>query len=149
MSLAANGEAKYYVKPTGGRGQYGHVVLRLTVDEKVDGFTFDTASFHGVIPPEYIPAIDAGIRSVVDEGKLAERGYVGAHVELLDGSYHRVDSSDAAFFAAAVLAMEDALRQLPGTSIAGEEDSPRVREPRPPRRPNRSAVIAIPEPDDD
>jgi elongation factor G len=147
MPLVANGEAKY-AKQTGGRGQYGHVVLRLTVDGPDAGLTIDNVVPSRAIPSEYIPAIEAGIRSVIDDGKLAERVYSDARVELMDGSYHSVDSSDTAFFTAAVMAMEDALRQLPGESIGGE-GSPGVRAPRSPRRPNPSAAVAAPEPDDD
>lgn len=149
MSLLAHGQAKY-MKQVGGRGQYGHVALRLTVDVPDGGLTIETASIGGVIPAGFIPAIEAGIHSVVDEGKLAERGYSDGRVELLDGSYHDVDSSDATLFAAAVMAMEDALRQLPQrpTESIGGDDFPGVRTPRTPRRPNPAAAIAVPEPED-
>jgi len=147
MSLVVSGEAKYQTQ-TGGRGQYGHVVLRLIVDGPDTGITIEKSLLGDVIPAKYVPAIEAGVRSVVDSGKLAERGYLDARVDLLDGSYHSIDSSDAAFFAAAAMAMEDALRQLPGKPTGGE-DFLGVREPRSPLRPNPSASIAIPEPDDD
>jgi elongation factor G len=147
MSLAVNGEAKHR-KQTGGRGQYGHVVLRLIVDCPDTGITIENVLPAGVIPAQYVPAIEAGIHSVVDDGKLAERGYSDARVELIDGSFHTLDSSDASFFAAAVMAMEDALRQLPSKPTGGEGFTG-VREPRFPPRANPSASIAIPEPDDD
>jgi elongation factor G len=146
MPLSVLGQGKF-ARQTGGRGQYGHVVLRLVIDGADEGVTIVNDVVNG-IPAQFIPAIESGIRVVIDEGKLAERGYSDARVELIDGSYHDVDSSDAAFFTAAVMAMEDALRQLPEESIDGDEP-PGVRAPRRPRKPNPAAANAVPEPSND
>jgi translation elongation factor EF-G len=150
MSYVCDGQAKYR-KDSGGRGHYGHVVLRLTVGGPDTELAIENATISAVIPARYIPAIEAGIRSVIDDGKLAQRGYSAGRIELIDGSYHNMDSNDAAFFAAAALAMEDALRQLPNkpTESMGGEPSPGVRAPRPPRRPNPAGAIGVPEPEND
>ena len=100
MAFVARGQAKL-MKQVEGRGQYAHVVLRLTVDGPDTGVIIANSLLTHVIPAEYISPIEAGIRSVIDDGKLAERGYSGARVELIDGSYHNVDSSNTAFFSAA------------------------------------------------
>ena len=149
MALVARGQAKL-MKQVEGRGQYAHVVLRLTVDGPDTGVIIANSLLTHVIPAEYISPIEAGIRSVIDDGKLAERGYSGAHVELIDGSYHNVDSSNTAFFSAAVIAMEDALRQLPQkpTEGTGDDSFPGVRAPRSPQRPNPGAVAASESEDD-
>jgi elongation factor G len=139
------GRAKY-AKQTGGRGQYGHVVLRLTVGCAAQGVTIANEQPQS-IPAVFIPAVEAGIRSFVDDGKLRERGYSDARIELVDGSYHDRDSSDAAFFTAAVMAMEDALRQIPQPpGASGDVGHPGVREPRSPRPVHPASSIALPEP---
>jgi translation elongation factor EF-G len=150
MTLVATGNAKV-AKQTGGRGQYGHVVLRLIVNGPHAGLTIGSSQLGESVPAQYVPAIEAGIRAFVAEGALATRGYVDARVELIDGSYHDVDSSDVAFYTAAVMAMDQALRALPSTpgESSGGEDSPGVRAPVNPRRPNPASAIALPEPDDD
>jgi len=86
-----------FVRQSGGRGQYGHVVLELEPLERGTGFQFENAIVGGVIPKEYIPAVDKGIREQLSSGVLAGFPVVDVKVRLVDGSYHEVDSSEMAF----------------------------------------------------
>jgi len=149
MSISVTGQGKY-AKQTGGRGQYGHVVLRLTLGDTDNGVLVINRLVAGAIPEQFVPTIENAIHAVVGDGALTQRGYAGGIVELTDGSFHDVDSSDIAFHAATVMAIDDALRQVPrrGESAEGN-DSPGVREPRAPRRPNPASSIAVPEPLDE
>jgi translation elongation factor EF-G len=149
MSISVTGEAKF-AKQTGGRGQYGHVVLRLTLHEADTGVTVVNRLAGDPIPAQFIPAIEAGVQAFIGEGWLARRGYSGGVVELTDGSWHDTDSSDLAFHTAAVMAMDTALRQLPRRGeFADGDGSPGVREPRGPHRPRPDASMAVPELRDD
>ncbi len=94
-----------FVKQTGGHGQYGHVVLALGPGEKGSHFTFEDKTKGGVVPKEYISAVERGARETLEGGVVSGYPMVDVHVELLDGSYHEVDSSDMAFQAAASLAV--------------------------------------------
>ena len=86
-----------FVRQSGGRGQYGHVWLRIEPQEAGDGYEFDNAIVGGVVPKEYIPAVDKGIKEQLENGVLAGYPVVDVKVTLYDGSYHDVDSSEMAF----------------------------------------------------
>ncbi|HEX9075310.1 MAG TPA: elongation factor G [Anaerolineae bacterium] len=90
-----------FVRQTGGRGQYGHVWLELEPMEKGKGFEFENDIVGGVIPREYIPAVEKGIREALDSGVIAGYPVVDIKARLVDGSYHEVDSSEMAFKIAA------------------------------------------------
>lgn len=97
-----------YVKQTGGKGQYAHVVLRL---EPAEGFEFVNKIVGGAIPREYIPAVESGIKQALEDGVLKGYPVVNVRAILLDGSYHEVDSSEMAFRTAAMIATRDCLRK--------------------------------------
>ena len=99
-------EAKF-VRQTGGRGQYGHVKIRVGPLPPASGFQFEDAVKGGVIPREYIPAVEKGIREQLDNGVLAGYPMVDVKVTLFDGSYHEVDSSEIAFKIAGSMAFKD------------------------------------------
>jgi elongation factor G len=100
-----------YVKQTGGRGQYGHVVLEIEPAAPGNGITFEDKIVGGVIPKEYISAVEKGIRDSVDNGVVAGYPVVDIHVRLYDGSYHEVDSSEMAFKLAASMAFKEGLQK--------------------------------------
>jgi elongation factor G len=100
-----------FVRQTGGSGQYGDVVINLYPQQAGDGYEFSDKIVGGKIPKEYIPAVDAGIREAMDSGILAGYPVVDVKVELIDGSYHEVDSSERAFKIAGSLAFKDALKR--------------------------------------
>ena len=102
------GEARF-VRQTGGRGQYGHVVLALEPAERGSHFTFENASKGGVVPKEFVPAIERGAREALESGVVAGYPMVDVKVALLDGSYHEVDSSELAFATAAAMAVRNAV----------------------------------------
>src|SRR5499426_2782284 len=106
----AEGEGKF-VRQSGGRGQYGHVKLRLAPLPRGDGFTFDNAVVGGVIPKEYIPAIQAGVVEAMQHGIVAGCPVVDVRVCVYDGSYHEVDSSELAFKIAASMAFKEIARK--------------------------------------
>ena len=100
-----------FVKQTGGRGQFGHVVIEVTPLEKGTGFQFTDKTKGGVIPQEYIPAVQKGIEEAMKVGTLAGYPVVDIAVELVDGSYHPVDSSEMAFTIAGSMAFKEAAKQ--------------------------------------
>ena len=100
-----------FVRQTGGRGQYGHVVLEVEPLEPGQGFVFENAVVGGVVPKEYIPAVEAGVREALDTGALAGYPIVDIKVRLVDGSYHEVDSSEMAFKIAGSLGLKECVRQ--------------------------------------
>jgi elongation factor G len=100
-----------FVRQTGGRGQYGHVVLQVEPLEPGQGFVFENAVVGGVVPKEYIPAVEAGVREALDTGALAGYPIVDIKVRLVDGSYHEVDSSEMAFKIAGSLGLKECVRQ--------------------------------------
>jgi elongation factor G len=105
-------EAKF-IRQTGGRGQYGHVWLRLEPLEG-GGYEFEDAIVGGAVPREYISAVDKGIREQMSNGVLAGYSLVGIKAVLFDGSYHDVDSSEVAFKVAGSIALKDgALKARP------------------------------------
>ena len=100
-----------FVRQSGGHGQYGHCVINLYPQEDGKGYEFENKIVGGVIPKEYIPAVDKGIQEALNSGVLAGYPVEGVRVELIDGSYHEVDSSEAAFKVAGSLALKDALKK--------------------------------------
>ena len=100
-----------YAKQSGGRGQYGHVFIRLEPQEPGKGYEFVNNISGGVIPKEYIPAVDKGIQEAMQNGVLAGYPVVDFKVTLYDGSYHDVDSSEMAFKIAGSMAFKDACRK--------------------------------------
>ena len=106
----AEAESKY-VRQSGGRGQYGHVRLRLEPQEAGAGFEFVNEIKGGVIPAEYIPAVEKGVKEAMGRGVLAGYAMVDVKVTLYDGSFHEVDSSEAAFKIAGSMAFQDGARK--------------------------------------
>jgi elongation factor G len=102
-----------FVRQTGGHGQYGHVVLVLEPLERGGGIQFANEIGGGVIPREYIPAVERGVREALDNGPLGGYPLVDLKVTLVDGSYHTVDSSEMAFRSAGMMAIRE------GVSKAG------------------------------
>ena len=100
-----------YVRQSGGKGQYGHVKIILEPNEPGKGYEFINKIVGGVIPKEFIPAIDAGIQGAMQTGVLAGYNVVDCKVTLYDGSYHEVDSSETAFKIAGSLAFKSAMRK--------------------------------------
>lgn len=100
-----------FIRQTGGRGQYGHVFLEVEPLGKGKGFEFVNKIVGGVIPKEYIPAVEKGVREALDTGVLAGYPVVDVKVTLYDGSYHEVDSSEIAFKIAGSMALKDALKK--------------------------------------
>ena len=105
-----NAEGKF-VRQSGGRGQYGHAVINMYPQEPGAGYEFVNKIVGGVVPKEYIPSIDKGIQEALNSGVLAGYPVEDVKVELIDGSYHDVDSSEAAFKVAGSMAIKDALRK--------------------------------------
>jgi elongation factor G len=106
-----------YVKQTGGRGQYGHVVIALEPGEPGSGVTFANEITGGAIPREYIPAVEKGVREASEGGVVAGYPVVDVHVILKDGSYHEVDSSEMAFKMAGTFAFKEGLQAGKSTLI--------------------------------
>ncbi|MBR2781735.1 MAG: elongation factor G [Oscillospiraceae bacterium] len=100
-----------YARQSGGKGQYGHVKIRLEPNESGKGYVFENAIVGGVIPKEYIPAVDSGIQGAMEAGVLAGYPVVDVKVTLYDGSYHEVDSSEMAFKIAGSMAFKEACRK--------------------------------------
>ncbi len=100
-----------YKKQSGGSGQYGHVKINVEPNESGKGYEFINSVVGGSIPKEYIPAVDAGIKGAMESGVLAGYKVVDVKVELYDGSYHEVDSSEMAFKLAGSLAFKEAMRK--------------------------------------
>ena len=100
-----------YARQSGGKGQYGHVKIRVTPNESGAGYEFVNSVVGGAVPKEYIPAVDAGIQGAMQAGILAGYEVVDLKVELYDGSYHEVDSSEMAFKIAGSMAIKEAMRK--------------------------------------
>jgi len=106
----AEGEGKY-IRQTGGRGQYGHCLLKVEPRGRGEGFEFKSEIKGGAIPSEYIPAIEKGAKEKLENGIMAGYPMVDVKVSVFDGSYHDVDSSEMAFKIAGSLGVEDAVRK--------------------------------------
>ena len=100
-----------YAKQSGGRGQYGHVKIKIYPREAGSGFEFKNSIVGGAIPKEYIPKIEEGIKESMETGPLAGYQVVDVGVELYDGSYHEVDSSEMAFKIAGSMAFREAAKK--------------------------------------
>jgi elongation factor G len=110
LTRPAHGEMKY-AKQTGGRGQYGHVKIHVYPGEPGTGYVFDNQIRGGAIPKEYIKPIDDGIREALTRGVLAGYPVDDVRIELYDGSFHEVDSSEMAFKIAGSMAFQDAAKK--------------------------------------
>ncbi|MGN1081164.1 MAG: elongation factor G, partial [Acutalibacteraceae bacterium] len=100
-----------YSRQSGGRGQYGHVKIKVEPNESGKGYEFINSVVGGAIPKEYIPAVDAGIKGAMNSGILAGYPVVDCKVTLYDGSYHEVDSSEMAFKIAGSIAFKEAMKK--------------------------------------
>ena len=111
-TIRSNANVDYkYAKQSGGKGQYGHVKINVEPNESGKGYEFINNVVGGAIPKEYIPAVDAGIKGAMEAGVLAGYPVVDVKVELYDGSYHEVDSSEMAFKLAGSMAFKEAMRK--------------------------------------
>jgi elongation factor G len=110
VKKTAKGEGKF-IRQSGGRGQYGHVLLEVSPQEPGAGFVFENAIVGGVIPREYIPAVEQGVKEAMLNGISAGYPVVDAKVKLYDGSYHEVDSSEMAFKIAGSMGFQETARK--------------------------------------
>ncbi len=110
ITKAVKAEGKF-IRQSGGRGQYGHVVIEVEPNEKGKGFLFENKIVGGVVPKEFIPAVKAGVEDGLKNGVLAGYPVVDVIVRLVDGSYHEVDSSEMAFRIAGSIAIKNALQK--------------------------------------
>ena len=111
-TVKSNAEAEgKYIRQSGGRGQYGHVRIRVEAQERGKGFEFENAIKGGVIPNEFIPAVEKGVKEATEKGVLAGYPLVDLKVTLYDGSYHEVDSSEAAFKIAGSMALQEGAKR--------------------------------------
>jgi elongation factor G len=108
--VAADGEGKL-VKQSGGRGQYGHVIIKIAPNQRGKGFTIENKVVGGNIPKEYIPACIKGLKEAVLNGVIGGYPVIDIHVDIVDGSYHDVDSNELAFKMAAIFSLKDALKK--------------------------------------
>jgi translation elongation factor EF-G len=106
-----------YARQSGGKGQYGHVKIRVEPNESGKGYEFENKIVGGSIPKEYIPAVDAGIKGAMEAGVMAGYPVVDIKVTLYDGSYHEVDSSEMAFKIAGSMAFKEACRKAQPTLL--------------------------------
>lgn len=110
LRKSAQVEGKF-VRQSGGRGQYGHVWIEFGPNEEGKGFEFENAIVGGVVPREYIPAVQAGLEGALDNGVLAGYPLIDIKAKLYDGSYHDVDSNEMAFKVAASMALRNAAKK--------------------------------------
>lgn len=110
ITTAAGGEGKL-VKQSGGRGQYGHVILDVAPAEQGKGLSIDNLVVGGTIPKEFMNAVFTGVRTAMSNGAIAGYPVVDVHVNITDGSYHEVDSNENAFKMAAILGIRDAFKK--------------------------------------
>jgi elongation factor G len=106
----ADGEGKL-IKQSGGRGQYGHVIIKIQPNERGKGFTYENKVVGGTIPKEYIPAVIKGLEEATQNGIVGGYPVIDVHVDIVDGSYHDVDSNELAFKMAAIFAFKDGLKK--------------------------------------
>jgi elongation factor G len=110
ITTPADGEGKL-IKQSGGRGQYGHVIIKVQPNERGKGITVENKVVGGNIPKEYIPACKKGIEEAMLNGVVGGYQVIDAHVDIVDGSYHDVDSNEMAFKLAAIFAVKDAFKK--------------------------------------
>ncbi len=108
--MPGNGEGKL-VKQSGGRGQYGHVIIKVHPNERGKGSTIDNKVVGGTIPKEFIPAVVKGLNEGLLNGVVGSYPVIDVHIDIIDGSYHDVDSNEMAFKMAAIFAIKDALKK--------------------------------------
>ncbi|MFZ4116532.1 MAG: elongation factor G [Chthoniobacterales bacterium] len=108
--LPADGEGKL-VKQSGGRGQYGHVVVKIVPNERGKGITIENEVVGGAIPKEFIPAVIKGLNEATLNGVVGGYPVIDLHIDIVDGSYHDVDSNELAFKMAAIFALKDAMKK--------------------------------------
>ena len=106
----ADGEGKL-IKQSGGRGQYGHVIIKIQPNERGKGFTYENKVVGGTIPKEYIPAVIKGLQEATTNGVVGGYPVIDVHVDIIDGSYHDVDSNELAFKMAAIFAFKDGVKK--------------------------------------
>ncbi|PIS05441.1 MAG: elongation factor G [Candidatus Buchananbacteria bacterium CG10_big_fil_rev_8_21_14_0_10_42_9] len=117
-TIKQTGEAEgKYIRQSGGRGQYGHCWLRLEPKEPASGFEFGNEIKGGIIPNEYIPAIEKGVKEAMDKGVIAGYPIIDLKATVYDGSFHEVDSSEAAFKIAASMAFQAAFKKANGVIL--------------------------------
>src|SRR5499427_4491732 len=121
ITRQAEAEGKY-IRQTGGRGQYGHIWLRLTPNQPGAGFSFESKIVGGVVPKEYIPAVEKGVIEASESGVLAGFPMVDIKVEAIDGSYHEVDSSEMGFKEAAAAAKPVLLEPIMECEVVTPEE---------------------------
>jgi elongation factor G len=100
-----------FIRQSGGRGQYGHAIIDIEPLERGQGFVFENAIVGGIIPKEFIPSVEKGVREAMQSGVVAGYPVVDVKVKLFDGSYHEVDSSDIAFQIAGSIAFKEAMKK--------------------------------------
>lgn len=111
-TIMGEGEAEgKYIRQSGGKGQYGHVWLKVKPLERGKGFEFINAIKGGAVPQEFIPAVEKGVKEALDRGVIAGYKFIDIEVTAFDGSYHDVDSSEAAFKIAASMALQEAIKK--------------------------------------
>jgi elongation factor G len=110
ITASADGEGKL-IKQSGGRGQYGHVIIKTHPNERGKGITVENKVVGGNIPKEYIPAVKKGIEEAMLNGVVGGYQVIDAHIDIVDGSYHDVDSNELAFKLAAIFAVKDAFKK--------------------------------------
>ncbi len=106
----ADGEGKL-IKQSGGRGQYGHVIIKIQPNDRGKGLTIENKVVGGTIPKDYIPAVIKGLEEGVHNGVVAGYPVIDLHVDIVDGSYHDVDSNEMAFKLAAIFSLKDAMKK--------------------------------------
>jgi elongation factor G len=106
----ADGEGKL-VKQSGGRGQYGHVVVKIKPNERSKGVTIENKVVGGAIPKDFIPAVNKGLNEAVLNGVVGGYPVIDIHIDIVDGSYHDVDSNELAFKMAAIFALKDGMKK--------------------------------------
>jgi len=116
-TVAVNDVHGKFVRQTGGRGQYGHAIINLIPQKPGDGYEFDNKIVGGSIPREYIPSVNNGIKEAMESGVLAGYPIVDIKIELVDGSYHDVDSSEMAFKIAGSMAFKEAMKRAKPTIL--------------------------------
>ena len=122
FTKSAQVEGKF-IRQSGGRGQYGHVWVEFSPNEPGKGFEFENAIVGGVVPKEYIPAVQAGIEDAMQNGVLAGYPVVDIKAKLYDGSYHDVDSSEMAFKIAGSMALRAAAEKCDPVSARTNHES--------------------------
>jgi elongation factor G len=110
ITQAADGEGKF-IRQSGGRGQYGHAIIRIEPNEKGKGVEVESKVVGGAIPKEYIPAVINGIREAIRGGVLAGYQMIDLKAEIVDGTFHEVDSNELAFKMAGIFALKDAVKK--------------------------------------